>query len=292
MLNLIAAMIFTAVCAGLMAVWYRRGRTAAGAPENPAPAPADPARSGFLDRWEQMALQAGLPWRRNAYYGLAGAAALLAGIAFATGHINGGMALAILGAAGPYIYVRQMKAKRTALFLRQLPPALFLASSVLRAGGTLLQAVDSIASEMPDPMGAEFRRIQQQMRLQVPAHEAMAQAQERVGVREFAAVVVAARITAEVGGNLAHIFDEISRSIVESQNARRMVQSFTTEGRMSANLIAGLPFAVMGLLHLVSPDYFRPLFETWPGRFVLAACLGTIGLGWITIRRMVDIRMF
>lgn len=291
MLNLIAVAVFAAVFLGVLAAYQRR--RGAAPDESPPVVPAPEAGSGsFFDRFEQAALQAGLRWKRTTYAGIAGGALALAVLLGLAGRENLAMLTALAGLVGPYAYVKRAQAIRAAIFLRQLPPALFLASSVLRAGGTLLQAVDSIATEMPDPMGAEFKLIQQQMRLQVPAHEAMAQAQQRVGVREFAAVVVAARITAEVGGNLAHIFDQISRSIMEAQNARRMVQSFTTEGRMSANLMAGLPFAVMGLLHLVSPTYFQPLFETWPGRFILFGCVGTIGLGWYTIRRMVDIRMF
>lgn len=293
MLNLIAVAVFAAVFLGVLAAYQRRASSGSDGDLPPVVGPApDAGADSFFDRFERAALQAGLRWKRTTYAGIAGGALGAAVLLWLAGRENLAMLVGLAGLVGPNVYVKRAQAARTAIFLRQLPPALFLASSVLRAGGTLLQAVDSIASEMPDPMGAEFRLIQQQMRLQVPAHEAMAQAQQRVGVREFAAVVVAARITAEVGGNLAHIFDQISRAIVDAQNARRMIQSFTTEGRMSANLMAGLPFAVMGLLHLVSPTYFQPLFETWPGRLMLAACVGTIGLGWYTIRRMVDIRMF
>lgn len=288
MLNLIAVMAFTGVFLGLMGVFQVTRRRATQHDEGQAP----PSPQTFLGRWEQAAAQAGLGWRRSVYVGAAGLGLAIAALLAVSGRINSAIVLALIGLVGPNWYVYRARAARSAMFVRQLPGALFLASSVLRAGGTLLQAVDSIAGEMPDPVGGEFRRIQQQMRLHVPAHEAFAEAQARVGVREFAAVVVASRITAEVGGNLAHIFDQISRSIVEAQNAQRTVQSFTTEGRMSANLIAALPFAVLGLLHLLSPGYFEPLFATWPGRFVLAACLGTIVLGWTVIRRMVDIRMF
>ena len=114
----------------------------------------------------------------------------------------------------------------------------------------------------------------------------------RSGLREFAAVVVAARITAEVGGNLAHIFDQVARAIVEAQNARRMVLAFTTEGRMSANVIAALPFVVMGVLYVLSPGYFNPLFESLAGKLIFSICTGSIFLGWYIIRRMVNIRTF
>jgi tight adherence protein B len=294
MVNLIAVMIFAFVCLGTVALYRARQQPLqpdegeSGLEQPPTERKAD----SFLDRWERAALQAGLGWGRQVYFGAVGMGVALAGILTVVGAINLAIVGLLAGAIGPHWYVRRQQARRSEQFARQLPQALFLASSVLRAGGTLLQAIDAIAAEMPNPIREEFERIQQQIRLQVPAHEAMADAQQRVGVREFAAVVVAARITAEVGGNLAHLFDQIARAITDAQNARRTVQSFTTEGRMSANMIAGLPFVVLGMLHLLSPGYFEPLFTTWEGRAILILCFGTIILGWVTIRRMVDIRIY
>ncbi|HYF95729.1 MAG TPA: type II secretion system F family protein [Symbiobacteriaceae bacterium] len=292
MLNLIALLMFACISLGLLAYYQlrRRGnRQDGGGPDEPT---GEPERETFMDRWEKAALQAGLGWKRSVYYFIAGAGLLVGAALALTHHTNGAMLVTAAALIGPHVYVKRLQARRAAQFAAQLPQALFLAASVLRAGGTLLQAVDSIAAEMPNPMGEEFRRIQQQMRLQVPAHEAMAQTQARINVREFAAVIVAARITAEVGGNLAHIYDQVARSIVEAQNARRTVQSFTTEGRMSANMIAALPFVVLTVLHFLSPGYYDPLFGSWPGRFVLGGCFGTIAFGWYTIRRMVDIRIY
>lgn len=296
MLNLIAVLAFTTICLGVLAFYQARQKRSLqdivrGGDSGLDQAPAEPERQSFMDRWEQMALQAGLTWKRSVYYFAAATGLVLATALALMGHVNSAFLLAAIGLTAPYIYVRQVQAARSAQFARQLPQALFLAASVLRAGGTLLQAVDAIAAEMPAPVGEEFQRIQQQLRLQVPVQEALSEAQARVGVREFAAVVVAARITAEVGGNLAHVYDQIARSILDAQNARRTIQSFTTEGRMSANLIAALPFVVMGLMQFLSPGYFAVLFTTWPGRFILGLCLLSIGIGWTIIRRMVDIRI-
>lgn len=298
MVNLIGLLLFASVCLGAAAVHRMRMAPAEPAPAEPAPS-AEPggldrggfARPGLGERLETAAAQAGLDWTGQffAACGLTGAGLGL--LLMLGGAPIWGLMTAAAGAAGPILYVKHRQAGRAARFAEQLPQALFLAASVLRAGGSMMQAVDAIATEIPAPLGAEFALIRRQMQLQVPAHEAMAAAWRRVGVREFAAVVVAARITAEVGGNLAHLFDQIARAITDAQNARRTVRAFTTEGRLSANLIAALPVVVLGVLHLLSPGYFQPMLATWPGRLLLGGSLLTIGLGWLLIRRMVDIRI-
>lgn len=283
MFELIGLLIFVAATLAVLAARHR--------PPGVDQQPAKPDRPSFLDRLEREMRQAGLTWTRQTYFGFLGAGAAGSIVCFAMGRPTEGIFIALAAIILPVIVVRRMRASRQAQFARQLPAALFLGASVMRAGGTLLQAVDSIAQEMPDPLGAEFKRIQTQMRLQVPAHEAMHDAMERVGVREFAAVVVAARITSEVGGNMAHILDQIARAIMDAQNASRTVHAFTTEGRLSTNMIAAMPFVVMAVLQLLSPGYFGPLFASWPGRILLFLCLGCIAIGYSVIRRMVEIKI-
>jgi tight adherence protein B len=296
LLNLIAVFIFLGVCFGLLA-WAERSRRTRWfdvikGESGERQAATEVQRPGILDHWEKEALRAGLAWTRYHLAGFAAIGSACATLLAVTGH--GQMALIALAAGllGPLLWVRRLSLMRSARFAEQLPQALFLAASVLRAGSTLLQAVDAIAGEMPAPMGEEFTRIQQQMRLHIPAHEAMQETMDRLAVPEFAAVVVATRIASEVGGNLAHIFDQIARSVIEQQNARRMLHAFTTEGRMSANLIAALPVLVLGLLHLLSPGYLEPLFGTWTGRTLLLLCSAMILSGWLTIRRMTEFELF
>jgi tight adherence protein B len=287
MLMLIPVLVFCAACLAAIGVLdFRRARA------GPGQEPAEPVRQSFLERWEQAAMQAGLPWRRSTYISFAVSGLFLATLLALIGYTVPAVLAAAAGVIGPLQYVQRLRASRAAQLTRQLPQALFLAGSVLRAGGTLLQAVDAVATELPAPLGEEFRRVLEQMLLGMPAHEAMAEAQARIGIGEFAAVVVAVRINAELGGNLAHIFDQIGRAIVDSQNAQRTITAFTTEGRMSANIIAALPFVVMGLMQLLSPGYFEPLFSTWAGRLILGGCVGAIFIGWRTVRRMVTVRPF
>lgn len=284
MLMLIPALILVATCLATIALIQARRPMAEREPAPPVPS--------FLERWEQSALQAGLPWRRSVYIMFVLGGLLLAGPLLLIGYTVPALLFAAAGLIGPLQYVQRLRANRAAQFTRQLPQALFLAGSVLRAGGTLLHAVDAVATEMPAPLGEEFRRAREQMLLGMPAHEAMARARARIATAEFAAVVVAVRIGTELGGNLAHVFDQVGRSIIDAQNAQRTIQAFTTEGRTSANIIAALPFVVMAFMQWVSPGYFEPLFTTWAGRLILVACVSAIGIGWRTVRRMVTVRPF
>jgi tight adherence protein B len=286
-LSLIFGLGFTSIL--LAAVWAlnTRRRPAGSGPDQEATPP-----ERLTAPLERLARLAGLSWTGSTFLTFALAGLLLAGLFALLGQNLAALAAAVAGIFGPTWYVLRLREARNATILRQLPQALFLSASVLRAGGALLQAVDAVATELPAPLGEEFRRVREELLLGVPAYQAMAHAQDRIQQREFAAMVVAVRITAELGGNLAHIFDQIARSVVDSQNARRTLQAFTTEGRTSANLIAALPFAVMGAMQLLNPGYFQPLFTTAVGLAILITCVALIFIGWRIVRRMVQIRPY
>lgn len=197
-----------------------------------------------------------------------------------------GLLFMAAGLVLPRWYVGARRRQRQAQFASQLTRALFLAASTLRAGGTLLQAVEAIAAQMPAPLGEEFRLALQSIQLGTPVPEALEQIQGRMGLHEFAGVAVVARVTSELGGNPAQALERVAQSLLDAEGYRRMLRAYTTEGRLSAGLVTALPFLVMATLHLLTPAYFAPLFGTTAGRVLLGVSLGAIACGWVLIRRI------
>lgn len=259
-------------------------RQSVGLNQDPVAAPAAP---GYWDRLEQDALAAGMQtWTARQFQ-----QALVLGLGFGfLSFLFDLWLLGLLGVAGgllgPRWVVNWRRRQRQERFAAQLSKALFLGANTMRAGGTLLQAVEAMATQMPAPLGEEFRIALQSIQLGTPAPEALEQLQARIGLKEFAAVTVVARVTSEVGGNPALAFERVAQSLLDAEGFRRTLKAYTTEGRMSAALVTGLPFLVMGVLALMTPEYFDPLFSTPAGRVVLATCLGAIALGWTLIRRI------
>lgn len=267
------------------AVRFPGRRKPQGPDQEPVPAPEEP---GFLDRLERAAAAAGLRWTRREFLQFillaSGAAVLLAMLGLAV------PALVVAAAAwrGPEALLNKRRRQRNEKFSSQLPQALFLATSTLRAGGTLLQAVEAMAEQMPPPLGDEFRLALQAIRLGAPVPEALAGIHARTGLREFGAVVVAARVSNELGGDSALTFERIAQAMMDAESYRRSLKAYTTEGRMSAMLITGLPFGIMGILSVLAPGYFDPLFFSTGGQILLGLCLAGIFTGWTIIRRILS----
>lgn len=291
MLNLVALLVFCSVLFAAGGVLrQRQSRRRLAALVKGEVQEATPWRSERpLDHLERLARQAGLRWQRQHFltFALAGAAGAL--LASVTGHLLLALTSLLAGTWLPYRLVLWRRRLRADQFRSQLPAALFLMASCLRAGGSVMQAVDAVVQKAEDPLAGEFIRAQQALRLQEPPSRALALVQERIGLEELTVLVVATGIACDVGGNLAELYEHLGQSLVERQNLQAALRTQTTEGRASALVITAIPVVVLGFLQLTNPEYFAPLWQSWGGRLLGLSSGLAMFLGWRWIRRITEV---
>jgi tight adherence protein B len=196
------------------------------------------------------------------------------------------------GAAGgtiPFVLLKLALRKREAKLREQLPDVLTVMASSLRAGHSFLQALDTVAKEINEPAATEFNRVVAEIRLGRPAEDALNSMAERVGSEDFRWAVLAINIQREVGGNLAEILDTVADTIRDRARIRRDVDTLTMEGRLSAYVLIALPFAIMGYMTLVNPEYIGLLFTTTIGWVLLTIASVLMVAGFLWMRKIIDI---
>lgn len=191
----------------------------------------------------------------------------------------------VLGAVGPGVYLAVRERRRRAEFLRLLPETLGLVASGLRAGYSVLQALEAVVKEGQEPMRGEFNRALVEARLGVTPDDALEGIADRMQSQDFQWVVMAIRIHREVGGNLSEILDTVGTTLRERSRLRRQVDVLSAEGRLSAWIIGLLPVVFTAYLLLTRADYLRPLVTEPLGVALLALggvlfVAGALGLRW------------
>ena len=182
-------------------------------------------------------------------------------------------------------YVRFKGRKRSATFVEQLPSTLQLIAGALRAGYALPQAAETVAAETLSPTSDEFHRLVTEHRLGRDFSDALHAMDERLQAEDFTWVVQALDIHRQVGGDLAEVLENVTRTIRDRSFIRRQFAALSAEGRYSAYLIVSLPFVVVIALSLLNPDYISALFDGARGLFVtmLALTLMAIGSLWMKV---------
>ncbi|HHW39800.1 MAG TPA: secretion system protein [Syntrophomonadaceae bacterium] len=209
--------------------------------------------------------------------------------------LTSSVSLALLGGLffliSPWFYLEQMRRKRLHSFNNQFADSLSVMTNSLRAGYSLLQAIEMVAREMPPPISDEFGRTLREMQLGTATEMALSNLSRRVGSEDLDLMLTALLIQRQIGGNLAEILDNIAETIRERVRIKGEIKTLTAQGRISGIIIGLLPVAIMVVLFLISPSYVSVLFTEPLGLALLggAAC-GEV-LGVLIIRRIVDIRV-
>jgi tight adherence protein B len=197
--------------------------------------------------------------------------------------------IGIVGALLPTVVLRMSLNRRADKMREQLPDVLTIMASSLRAGHSFLQALDTVAREIPAPAQIEFQRLVAEIRLGRPAEDALESLADRVGSSDFRWAVLAVNIQREVGGNLAEILDNVSDTLRERAMMRRQIKVLTAEGRLSAWVLALLPFAIALYMFAVNPEYISLLFTSQIGLIMLGVGGVLLVLGILWMRKIVDI---
>ena len=144
---------------------------------------------------------------------------------------------------------------------------------------------------MEPPIGSEFALINHEVVMGVPLEEALENANKRIGSSDFELVVTAVLIQREVGGNLAQVLDNISYTIVERIRMRREIVALTSQGRMSAYVLLGLPFASGLAMYSMNKENFMQIFEDPMGQMAVVAGLVMEVIGYFVIMKVVDVEV-
>jgi tight adherence protein B len=208
------------------------------------------------------------------------------GLAVVTGLLAGPL-LGLLAAAavplGAKMLLKVKAGRRQAAFADQLDDSLQLMASSLRAGHSLLRAVDSVSQEAASPTAEEFARIVNETRVGRDLNDSLDEVAQRMASDDFTWVAQAIGIHREVGGNLAEVLDAVCRTIRERNAIRRQVKALAAEGKLSAIVLMALPFGIVAFISITNPGYLAA-FTTSPIGFAMlgvAAVMMLIGGLWL-----------
>ncbi len=224
------------------------------------------------------------------------------GVAFVFWYFNDqGNSIPIFGVIGffiglslPRMYVRRQQGQRLRRFENQLADMLNLMVNGLRAGYSAMQAMESVAKEMPAPICDEFRRVVQEMQLGINMETALDNLLRRIPSGDLDLVVTAMNVQREVGGNLVEILDTISYTIRERVRVKGEIRVLTSQVLYSGRFLAMMPLIIAAVLWLVNRPYMMQFFNPatrLPGIAALIVAALMIAAGYFVMMKIANIEV-
>ena len=196
---------------------------------------------------------------------------------------------AALAARAPRMLVDGLRRRRARRFEEQLPMALLMLASALRAGVALTTGLRHVVDQSGAPLAQEFGLMLREQRLGVPWDAALDNLQARMPADSTSLVVAAMRIAAKTGGNLAEALESIAQTLRARLQLQAKLRALTSQGRLQAWIVGALPLLLLAVLDRLEPETMGLLWHTPMGWGVLAIVAVLEIAGVLLIRRIMRI---
>ncbi len=209
-------------------------------------------------------------------------------------HIIGGMPLIssllfgmTLCIGGPHYVVNRMIKKRRDAFEVKFPDGIDLMVRGLRSGLPVSETVAAVGQEMQGPVGEEFRRISESVKMGSTLENALWEAVDRLSTAEFKFFVISLSVQQQTGGNLSETLANLSEILRQRRQMRLKIKAMSSEARASAMILGSLPFVMFIIIYLMNPEYESMLFTDERGKIMLGFACGIMGMGILVMRKMI-----
>ena len=196
-----------------------------------------------------------------------------------------------VGVGVPHFVIGKLIKRRIAKFNNNFPDAIELMVRGLRSGLPITETLGIVASEVPGPVGLEFRMVADKMKIGRTMEAALQDTADRLGTPEFQFFVITLAIQRETGGNLAETLSNLADVLRKRAQMKLKIKAMSSESKASAYIVGSLPFIVFTLVWMINPHYIGGFFTDQ--RLMVAGLGGMVwmGIGVFIMAKMVNFEM-
>ena len=192
----------------------------------------------------------------------------------------------VVGAGLPHMAVNHFIKRRINAFTAKFPEAIELLVRGLRSGLPVTETLSVVATEVPGPVGEEFKLVTERIKIGRTMEDALQDTADRLGTAEFQFFCITLAIQRETGGNLAETLSNLADVLRKRAQMKLKIKAMSSESKASAYIVGALPFMVFIMIYWINPNYMSGFFVD--ERLMVA---GAGGLMWMSIGGFIMAKM-
>lgn len=175
-------------------------------------------------------------------------------------------------------------------FDASFPNALNMLAGAVSSGESLMHAIIFVGNSLEGLVGQEFKTMGQRLSMGQTPDEVLRKSCLRFPYPPFYFFVITLRANINRGGQLKEIIGNLNRVMFNAEALNKKKAAMTSEARMSAKIVAAIPFIFLFMMQYMNPDNFDFVMNQEAGRLILYYVLASefIGLSiiWGLMRRI------
>ena len=192
----------------------------------------------------------------------------------------------VVGLGLPHMVVNFHIKRRTNKFTTKFPDAIELLVRGLRSGLPVTETLGVVATEVPGPVGEEFKLVTERIRIGKTMEDALQDSADRLATAEFSFFCITLAIQRETGGNLAETLSNLADVLRKRAQMKLKIRAMSSESKASAYIVGSLPFIVFVMIWWVNGKYLMGFFTD--DRLIVA---GLGGMVWMSIGAFIMAKM-
>jgi tight adherence protein B len=237
--------------------------------------------------------QAGLSMTERNYWiysGVAGAGAAVLAF-FLVGWVSAALLAGFAFALGlPRWILILLKAQRQKAFTREFAPAVEAIVRSVKTGLPVHEALRLVGSEIPEPVGGEFRLLTDSLKLGITMEDGLKRMFDRMPTAETNFFGIVMSIQQKSGGNLSEALTNLAGVLRDRKRLINKIKALSSEAKAGAVIIGAMPPGVMIMVYITTPDYMKVLLTTDYGNLLLMGCAVWMTLGILVMKKMIAIK--
>ncbi len=211
---------------------------------------------------------------------------------------NGWIAM-LAGIAGiiiaPQIYKQQLIDQRRQQLSNEFKEALYSLVVSLRAGrsveGAFTASLEDLDPIMTPLIYREWNEIVRQLQIGFTVEDSLEDLGKRSGIEEIRSFARTITICKRTEGDVVRVMEDTIHLIQERMEIQTELKVLLTKKKTEQKILNIMPFGVIGLLILMSPDYLTPLYDCLQGQIIMTVCVGLTLLSYMLSKKISDIAL-
>ena len=170
-----------------------------------------------------------------------------------------------------------------------VPAALESMAACFGSGFTLQQTLQQVAQEVDGPLPETFARPSHALEMGGGADRALRELRRGACATELAFVAVALDVQHQSGGAMRQVLQAATETVKGELALHRSLRVQTAQAKLSARVVAVMPFILVSAFSLASPDFLMPFFQSVQGYALLALAILMQVAGIVLVKRALSV---
>ncbi len=155
----------------------------------------------------------------------------------------------------------------------------------------MYQTFEKISESTNNKISIYFKKCRDILQTGGSVHDALVHLNSNVALPEVNFIALALDVQHVTGGSVKPII-ESTKDMAESKlELIRMLHVKTAQAKLSSRIVTILPFVLLALFSILSPNFLKPFFSSLLGCFVFCIALIMQAAGIIIVRKMLEINI-